>query len=489
MTRIWQLPAAVIFVTTLILGAGLLSGSAGCRRADSVGEKGQTTSHAKGGVIRLLVADDPAQAAAIGQLRAEWRGQSGWDLLVEEISASDFTGDVLPQGDAAIFPSALLGVLAERDGVVPVSEELGQGGEADDADIFDLVRSRESVWAGRVVAVPFGSPVLTCYYRADLLARLDRKPPTTWEEYGQLAAVLQDRDKLGEAAPGEGQSWQGALEPLAPGWAGITLLARAAAYASHRGNYSVLFNFDTMEPLIDGPPFVRALKELAATGTAESLNCDPEAARKAFWEGRCGMALSWPSAASRITVKPADGFRVGFAALPGSKDVYNISDRAWETRRDGEDSRVPLLAVAGRLGAVLRGSSQPDAARELLAWLSDRQWSQLVSPVSPSTTLFRRSHLGNARIWVEDPVPVADAVEYAALTEQTLSGSSCLYALRIPGRAEYLSALDEAVRAVVRGDRSAEQALGEVAAQWRKITERYGREQQRRAYSNSLGLD
>ena len=484
-----RVPTAATLITTLGVSALFLLGWTACRRADYAGEKEGAPRQAKGGTIRLLVAEDPALAAAVSQLRAEWSGQSGWDLLVEEISASELTADQVPQGDAAIFPSALLGSLAERDLIVPIADELNQGGDASWSDIFDLIRSREATWAGNVVAVPFGSPVLTCYYRADLLDRLDRNPPTNWEEYGQLAALLQDRKKLGGAVHEGDRPWHGTLEPLAPGWAGITLLARTAAYASHRGNYSKLFNVDTMEPLIDGPPFVRALKELAAAVTAESLDSDPASVRRAVWEGHCGMALSWPSAASDITAKPSGEFRIGLAELPGSADVYNVSDSAWETRRDGENFRVPLLAAAGRLGAVLRGSPQPDASRELLAWLSDRQWSQQISPASPSTTLFRRSHLGNARIWMEELAPAAVAEEYATLTEQTFSGSHSLDAIRIPGRADYLSVLDEAVRAVVRGDRSVEQALGEAAAQWRKITNRHGLEQQRRAYNNSLGLD
>ena len=49
------------------------------------------------------------------------------------------------------------------------------------ANGFDLqnagVRSREIVWGSDVLAIPFGSPVLTCYYRVDLLEKLGRRPP------------------------------------------------------------------------------------------------------------------------------------------------------------------------------------------------------------------------------------------------------------------------------------------------------------------------
>ena len=55
------------------------------------------------------------------------------------------------------------------------------------------------------------------------------------------------------------------------GW--HVLLARAACYAAHRDNYSTLFNIATMQPLIDGPPFVQALEELVAVaGPSDPAN-------------------------------------------------------------------------------------------------------------------------------------------------------------------------------------------------------------------------
>ena len=40
------------------------------------------------------------------------------------------------------------------------------------------------------MAVPFGSPVFTLYYRADILEKLGARPPRTWIEYQKLAERL-----------------------------------------------------------------------------------------------------------------------------------------------------------------------------------------------------------------------------------------------------------------------------------------------------------
>ena len=93
---------------------------------------------------------------------------------------------------------------------------------------FELLRNQEAVWGDEVYGVPLGSPVLCCYYRPDLLEKLHRKPPRTWKEYEELARLLR------EEGAKSGEVKYGTVEPLARGWAGLVLLARAAAYAKER---------------------------------------------------------------------------------------------------------------------------------------------------------------------------------------------------------------------------------------------------------------
>jgi ABC-type glycerol-3-phosphate transport system substrate-binding protein len=267
------------------------------------------------------------------------------------------------------------------------------------------------------------------------------------------------------------------------------LLARAASYAKHRDNYSTLFHIDTMEPLVAGPPFVRALEELAAAakfGPSDPLGADPAAAREAFWRGECGMALTWPSAAAKFP--PGNSVRAGIAPLPGSTEAYNIGNQTWEKRSEDEDPQVPLLSIAGRIGLVSSGSQRPEAAFQLLFWLSGKQFGSQVCAPSPATTLFRRSHLESPQTWAERPMPASTAVQYAAQTATTLGRQQWLSVPAIPGNQEYLAALDDAVRQTVAGQQSATEALQQAAERWREITQRLGLESQKNAYRRSLGL-
>ena len=235
----------------------------------------------------------------IDRLRSEWKARSGATVSVATTTAAELLASPNLPGplDAIIYPSGLLGSLAERGWLVPLPADYAANRELAWSDTFELLQIAETQWGQVPLAVPLGSPVFTCYYRADLLERLHRHPPRTWSEYHELADLLSKRENLGDAAPPGDATWFGCAEPLAKGWAGRLLLARAAAYAKHRDQYSTLFNIETMEPLVGGPAFVRALEELMADarlGPANPLALDPAAARKEFLDGHCALALSWP---------------------------------------------------------------------------------------------------------------------------------------------------------------------------------------------------
>jgi len=468
---------------------------AGCPRPSSDPNATAPDSPLSGMKLRILVVDDPAIATAAGQLRGEWEAQTGSEFQIEQLTTEEFIDGGRPAADAVICPSNWLGPLAERNLAAELPDSAMRHDDPDWAEVFELPKLREASWGGSVRAVSFGSPLMVCYYRADLLEELQRRPPRTWTEYQQLAETLADRDVRGEAAD-ENTPWSGTVEPLGPGWAAVVLLARAAPYAKHRNNYSTLFDIRTMVALVSGEPFVRALEELSAAaklGPADQLQLDPDTVRAAFWRGECGMALSWPTAAagagSSLPIDIGGNIEVGFCELPGSRDVYDVATQSWQRRTEDEDWHVPLLCVAGRLGVVSAEADHPAAALQLLSWLSGRHFSRQVCAASRATTLLRRSHLDDPRRWVEKPVSTAAAAGYGELTARSLMRQQWVFALRIPGRSEYMAALDTAVNAVVKGGESPAEALQQAAAQWDQITERLGVERQKAAYLHSLALE
>lgn len=445
------------------------------------------------GEVKLLVVDDPDMCAAIEQLRAEWKARTGTSIVISQVSSAELTTaeSLAEQPDAVIYPSRLLGTLAERKWIAPLPADFVSHRELAWSDTFELLQIAETNWSKTPYAVPFGSPVLTCYYRPDLLEARRKSPPLSWQEYHEQADVLNRREDLGAAAPPADEAWYGSLQPLAAGWAGRVLLARAAPYSKHRDHYSTLFEIETMEPLIAGAGFVRALEELVADaqlGPPNQIEMDADAVRREFLAGHAAFALTWPGHAGTKDEANAKSVPTGFAELPGSPVVYHFAHKSWEKRQTDESWQVPLLGSAGRLGSITAKGAEPAGAFQVLAWLAGHEWGPKVSSASPATTLYRRSQIRTPQPWLDPGTDATAAQAYATSVHDALNRQQYLLTPRIPGEARYMEALDAAVHATLRQEKSPAEALKEAAAQWQAITESLGIDAQKSAYRSSLGL-
>ncbi len=283
--------------------------------------------------------------------------------------------------DAVIFPPELLGTLAERRLIRPLNRAWLTSDLLAADDLLTPLDSPELCWDGQPTAIPLGEPVLLAFYRTDVLERLGKTPPNTWDEYQQLVDQIGREHHLRPTA-----------EPLAGGWAARLLLARAAAYARHRDYLSVLFNRETMEPLIAGSPFVRALEELVQTAKlnpAGAAELTPQQCVDLVINGEAAMAIGFLD--RRTKTLPTSSIAV--AELPGSDTAYHWGQARWEPRRADETGRVTLRGLGGRIGAVVRGSDHAESAFLLLSWLASKHGSEELMSADLDSQPFRVSQL------------------------------------------------------------------------------------------------
>lgn len=472
-----QLPKPLYLLLVLVAAAGCEF--AGTSQNGAAG----TTAPKSSGTLTLLVVDDPQLSQAISR---EWVSQTELEINVKDIAEADLLRAKRLPGDAIVFPAGHLGHLAENGLIRPLDEQALSDEAFNRRDIFEQVRLREGSWASRTMAIPLGSPQLLLVYRRDIFEKLAISPPRTWDEYEQLSKRLGDRGELGDLAPAEGAEWQGTLEPLSPGWASQTLLARSAAYVAHRDQVSPLFDFATMQPLIVEPPYVRALSELAAASPQSQKRLTPDQVMEAIQSGSCAMGLAWPNP-NRERSNRADSIPIGFAPIPGAREVYNFATKQFEPRQEDEQSQIPLLAISGRLGAVTDSAASTSEAQNLLMWLASPEISAVVCPRSSATTLFRASHLTQIGVWTPG-LPADSAREYGAVLQSSASLPCSVSSIRLPGRTAYLQALDGAVADVLDQKAAPADALKLAAAKWESITKEIGLEKQRRANERHLGL-
>jgi multiple sugar transport system substrate-binding protein len=449
--------------------------------------------------LRLAIVEDPALAASVRRLQGEWSVQTGSKLNVDELSAQTLATAKKLHADAIIYSPALLGMLAERNLIRPLNRSWLAGDPLESSDLLQPLDSPEFTWDGQPYAIPLGLPVFVLLYRPDLFELFDKQPPHTWDQYRQVAEFFRNAAQLKKQialrrANTESivsQPWSATVEPLAPGWASRLLLARAAAYAKHRDYVSVLFDRETMEPLIGAPPFNRALTELVAaakSGPQNPTSLTPADALGLFLAGRSAMTITWPSAAAALSASDDKGppVPVAIAALPGSPEAYNPRHSAWEPRRSGEPTSVPFLGISGRVGSVVRATDSAEAAFRLLTWLSSNRWSAEALPASAATTMFRQSQLANPSPWTGPEFSPTAANQYGQVLAAALRQPEAVWLLRIPGAADYMAALDNAVHAATSGEQTPQTALDAAAATWREITARLGAKEQLEAYRRSL---
>lgn len=435
--------------------------------------------------LRVLVVEDPELGEAI---QREWHSRTENDVAIASVSKAELVSASRLPGDVVVFPSSLLGQLVERNLIRPLGEPLLASESVALLDILPITRRDEITWGQETYALPLGSSQLVLAYRSDLLARLNLAVPATWEDYQAAVSKLADRSLLGEAAPPEDQPWRAAAEPMGAGFGGSLLLARAAAYANHRDQATPLFDTTKLEPLIDRPPYVRALTELAASKPESGLPpvASPQDAMSELLSGRCGMALCWPSGeplASETTKTPP----IGFAELPSSRAVFNFRSGRWEERWAGEDQHVPFVGTSGRFASVTASTGQVAAAEGLVGWLSGSEVSSRVATRSSGTTLFRASHRSQLGHWVGN-LPADAAEQYFDVVRQSQSRARSMNTVRLPGADRYLAALDAAVQRTTVEGQDPKASLEQAAEDWRKITADIGIAAQGTAIRRSLRL-
>jgi multiple sugar transport system substrate-binding protein len=94
----------------------------------------------------------------------------------------------------------------------------------------------------------------------------------------------------------------------------------------------------------------------------------------------------------------------------------------------------------------------------------------------------------NLEPWLKVGMTEAEAKEYLAAVTEIIASPNAVVDLRITGAAEYFDALDTQLARAVAGEVTSQAALDQVAKDWNAITDRLGRDQQKKLYRQQLGL-
>ncbi len=336
-------------------------------------------------------------------------------------------------------------------------------------DVLPAFRDMYSTWAGTLYAMPFDGDLHILYYNTAAFGNAESQkrfrdkygyplaPPQIWEHYRDMAEFFTGWDWFGD-----GQKHYGASDGYRPGRTGFWW------FMGRFANYGGVYFDEEMRPLINSPNGIKALQNMVdifAFAPPGSTNFGYTEVENALVKGDVALSTNWTSVA-RVAEDPGRSKvvgKIGYAMLPG-------------TMIGGKLHRVGSLASGWSLG-IPKYSANKEAALHALELYARPEVSLKIS-LNPATGVdyTRRSSVESRE--------AAAAWPSAPKFLEVVKGSVDVGfpAPLIPGAEEYMKVGGDALAAAVAKTKSVKQALDDAAREWDRITDRLGREQQKRLW-------
>lgn len=323
-------------------------------------------------------------------------------------------------------------------------------------------------FAGKVIAVPSDGDIAILYLRKDLLEDRsngikfkqkygrDLVPPRTWDEYQDLVEFFHQPVK----------GFYGSCEERSPGSGWMFWMPR---YVCRANPNRFLFDHN-MRPLIDSPEGVAATRSYLKTvkfsppGILDKGN-NYSYTMPIFSSGHAFSLI--------ITMAGAKVFNLDTSPVKGKFMCAHMPGVIVKNRLIRR-----TMFIYGNNIVIPSTSKNKDLAFLYAMWLSDRDISvRSVNVASGMSDPYRLSHFRNKDVRATYTPSCIDYLD--KIREITLPSG-----IGVPGNNEYLQALNKNLWLASGNKISAREAMKRTAAQWEKITDKYGRKKQAYYWNN-----
>jgi multiple sugar transport system substrate-binding protein len=363
-------------------------------------------------------------------------------------------------------------------------------------------------WGGRWVGVPNDNDGQVMYYRKDILNNPEYQsrfkdemgydmpvPPRTVEEFLDVAEFFNGWDWDDDGSNDYGVAMH--LKVNAQGM--FHFMSWAAPYVVSPENPRFWFNSGTFEPLINSPGHVQALEDLAEMidyGPRGMISWTLGEAWDLFLKGDAVLTFTWGDLGSLAQDEEESVVKgkLGCALMPGTMRAYDPIDEEWV---DFDEPNLVGNTTGGSWHGVISAlSDAPRATYDYLAYMATKEnafwnFTRGWTGVDPGRTFAFLEPYGTAEVddYVEQGWNADDVTTYTNAFYKCFSEEQQLPYLMIPGTNEYWRALDVQINKVVSGQKSAQEALDDTYENYKKITERYGKDAQHELFKASLNLE
>jgi multiple sugar transport system substrate-binding protein len=414
--------------------------------------------------------------------------------------------------DAAMIGMWWLGELVAGDYIMPFDEYL-----ADTSGRFPAVNPEDELpgmralrmYDGQYYVVPYDADGQVLYYRRDLLTDPthmdayktetgnDLGVPQTWDELKAIAAYFNGKPLGGDEETGYGISMH-----LKVGGQGMFhFMSLSAPYVIGPENPDLYwFDPENMDPLVESEGHRRAMQsylELVQYGPQAMAAWALGEAWDYFLRGNAVFTYSWGDVAALAVER--DSFvkgKVGTAQLPGT--MAYVNPKTGEEYQTEAPNFVGNTTGGSWAGVIMKASENSDLAYYWLALMATEEKQRYyagrgtdgvdpgrLSQMPPEAVEGGTGTVADyeAQGWVAE-----DALEYVKAYYDNYQNPNQLPFLRIPGTFDYWTQMDVRLSEVLTSGVTPEEALAQMAQDFRDINDRLGVEEQLEIYRGSLGL-
>ena len=474
--------------------------------AGLAGAQAQSDRPFQGVTVNIMTFTGPQIAEPLQRRAPDFEKLTGGKINVITVPFSDLYQKLLTDWatgtnsiDAAVFAPQWMVDYVTAGYLEDLTPRVAKDQALRENDIAPFFREFSQRFGGKTYLITLDGDFHMAYYRTDVLEKLGKQPPKTWEDYLDVAKAAHNRDF------GDGRAVYGScISKKRNAQAYWFITSIAAPFLQAKGTSEGVF-FDTkdMKPLVDNEGFRKALailKETTQYGPPNEINLDVGDTRKLFTVGQCALTVDWGDIGT-LAIDPKESKvidKVGAVITPGSRQVVDRATGklvACNPERcphavDGVN-HAPFAAFGGWSGGInVKASAKvKDAAYAFFSHMSQpRQSNADVTIGRTGFNPYRLSQFQDLSIWTKAGMSEKAAKSYLGAIQASLNSPNMVLDLRIPQNQRYQQIiLDTAIARFLAGELNVDQTVKEISTGWSELTEELGQKQQLAAYRQTIG--
>jgi len=324
----------------------------------------------------------------------------------------------------------------------------------------------------------------------------DLAVPTTWAEYNAQAAFFAEAYAGGGWTPANqpaGVDFYGSVEVMArDNLMFSAFISRVGPYAKHPDISGGFWFDENMVPQVNNPGFVQGLTDMveavsfvppgySSFGLAEEIT--------SFGKGEALFSYTWDDA--YVEANEADSpirTNVAAAVLPGAEKVWNRETEQWDTPAGGVNY-APYISW-GWTSAVTADSPVQQMAFDYLCFFGNAANHTIDLSIGRFGVNPGRTGDFELDFWTDtvgwDQTSASTYIDTMLAYE---ANTNRVFDLRVPGNGEFYTSMAFGVAEALAGQKTPQEALDGVAAEWEAIIERIGSDVISEAYQSVIQLE